>query len=447
VTNTGGYSEILLGTAPIYWLFRFLTLESDTSFQLWLMSISLLNYTVAFLFLRRLFRFDALPSAMGGFIFAFASVRVCQMGHEQLFPQFWTVLTVWAVFESLKDARYLYSAFACLVLQFYSGFYLGWFLAFGIYITTVYCLIHPTFRSATVQFLFGQYKKLILCTILSLLALSPMAYHYFLASQVVGPRSFGEVEAYAPHLESWFYLGKFSWLYRWEQQLKPFARLGAPHEQRLGLGIVTLGIVVYSLIRERKKKAFHLFLFVSLCIILLATRFSQEQSQLWYYVGYKGFPGGISIRTLSRIAIILLIPAAVAIAAFFQKYRGRWAILLIVLVLLEQGQSLEYFDKAKNRSVIDMAAEQIPLNCRSFYFVAQGSNQPDFYIQEIAMWASMKRGVPTINGYSGSMPPGWNFPATWENPLNGWLIRNNLTPSDVCVVHGMPEALPTLIYP
>src|SRR5690554_5381154 len=68
--NVIAYSDNHLGTAPIYSFFRFLGFELYTSYQLWFVVVSALNYLTAFSFLKYVFK-NNYSAVLGAFIFAF----------------------------------------------------------------------------------------------------------------------------------------------------------------------------------------------------------------------------------------------------------------------------------------------------------------------------------------------------------------------------------------
>ena len=80
--NTAAYSDILLGVAPFYWLWRGLGAAPDTAFQLWVMTIASVNYAVAVVCCRRLLHVGWTAAAFGGFVFAYGSTRVAQLVHR-----------------------------------------------------------------------------------------------------------------------------------------------------------------------------------------------------------------------------------------------------------------------------------------------------------------------------------------------------------------------------
>ncbi len=54
--NVSAYSDILFGVVPIYWFFRAMQFLPDTSVQLWMITVALMNFFAAFYFLKKQFR-------------------------------------------------------------------------------------------------------------------------------------------------------------------------------------------------------------------------------------------------------------------------------------------------------------------------------------------------------------------------------------------------------
>ncbi len=135
-----------------------------------------------------------------------------------------------------------------------------------------------------------------------------------------------------------------------------------------------------------------------------------SQDSLWLGL-FDKIPGGIGIRAVGRIVLLLLIPAALGLAVLVQFLEQKqwigaaWAIVLVCA--LEQGITTESFDVVENQARIASVAQQIDRKREAFYY-RPGENR-DWNIYHLdAMWASLATGVPTINGYSGYNPPGWD---------------------------------------
>jgi len=97
--NTLAYSDILFSAAPFYWFWRILGMEPDTSFQLWTIALVSLDFLLMFFTLKSGACFSSFASVIGAYIFAFANIRVAQIGHPQLLPQFYSVLSVYTLFK------------------------------------------------------------------------------------------------------------------------------------------------------------------------------------------------------------------------------------------------------------------------------------------------------------------------------------------------------------
>ena len=75
---------------------------------------------------------------------------------------------------------------------------------------------------------------------------------------------------------------------------------------------------------------------------------------------------------------------------------------------MEQASLLPSYDKADARGRITSIAASLPSHSSTFYFT--GSNPLENNQLHIdAMWASLQTGVPTLNGYSGNTPNGWDL--------------------------------------
>src|SRR5690348_5474078 len=131
--NVLAYSEILVGTAPLYWLFRGLGFFPDTSYQLWTLGLLTLNFFVCGLVFRQI-GFSLFAAIAASYLFAFSNMRVAWIGDTQLVPQFFTLCAILALFKLFRQESRMWGTrlwilvfAAAMVLQFYSGFYLGWF--------------------------------------------------------------------------------------------------------------------------------------------------------------------------------------------------------------------------------------------------------------------------------------------------------------------------------
>ncbi len=426
-TNTAAYSDILLGAAPPYWVFRLVGLPPDTAFQLWMLSMGILNFSVAFWVMRRELGLTAIASAGGAYLFAFAALRGNQMSHQQLLPQFLSML---AVFCLLRIFRYQRSAegaspwrargliallAASVVLQLYAGFYLGYFLCLGLSTWFGIALLFREGRSVIGGVVRRHAVTIVLSLVISLVPLTWMGYHYLEGQRHVGPRPWSEVRSMVPRTESWLDIGPGSWLYGWTRQYVSFSWVPVEGEHRLGLGLATLVITVIGLFRMSRGTWGLITLLTALVIGLVA--FSYLRTIVPWWVVFKIVPGASAVRAVTRIALLLLIAFSFGLAFFLDSIRNqKIALALLLLVCLEQGITTQSYGKYVVRSEVNRLASHIPAQAGSFYyapcFIRNGKarqwDQRSYKSQIDAIWAGLITRVPTVNGYSGNMPPEWS---------------------------------------
>jgi len=165
----------------------------------------------------------------------------------------------------------------------------------------------------------------------------------------------------------------------------------------------------------------------------------------WYYV-YQFFPGARGFRTVARYVTVLTLPMAIAFTfvmhlglqkiATQKRILVRVSLICAVFVLascglVEQFGRAAAFSKSAEMARLDKLAARLPDNCSSFYVVAAPVRRPVKYEYQIdAMLVSIMRGVPTLNGYSGHVPPGWSLREVeapdYEENVKQWIKLHNL---------------------
>jgi len=452
--NVAAYSDSMLGSAPLYWVWRGMGFEADTSFQLWALLLSTLNFGAAFWLLRRKAHLSPLASSSGAFLFAFAASRINQTMHHQLLPHFFSVIAVgalWTVFEGgpARRARGAIWVFAgACVLQIYAGVYLGWFLGLGLFIAGAWALSERDSRKVVVAALRQFAATWLAAAVTAAAALGWLGWHYAKAAQEVGgAAAWSEVDSMLPRAASWLHLGPYSWMYAWTTQLPVFQGFTMEHEQRLGVGWGTTAMVLFGLgwALWRRDRRGSLMALVLLSAAALSSRYAFEVSP-WKAV-YLFFPGAQAIRAQCRIAVALLLPASLGLGLcldWVAARKGRLAALALgAWSVLEQGETTPTYDKNKNRAAIaDLAQRVHPESCDAF--LASPVLGQDLYWKYAldAMWAQLESGIPTVNGYSRTHPPGWDFDEvniTYEGDeesvarrLAQWEAASGLRPERTC---------------
>jgi hypothetical protein len=472
--NTGAYTDVLLSAAPFYWCWRALGLLPDTAFQLWMLTVTSLNYLTAYLLLRRCLRLRSLAAAAGSFLFAFSSYRLGQIGHMQLHIHFYSVLSVYALYRlfeltppvgatakaplplrlSLLPARaWVGLFFAGVVCQLYASFYLGWFLGIALAAAAFWALLLPRCRERLLGVVRTYPLSLLLGSVLTALLLNDMARHYFQAARETGYRSHQEIVTYIPTLVSWVSQGKESWfspangLLAWGfGSQEPLAE----GETAIGCGLITSLAVLLGFAGRRRQPSTQFLLLVALTLVAATTGVTTLNWSPWPVL-YPWVPGAGAIRVIARVALPLLLPAAIGLGYFLQdSRRPAVALAVALLCVLEQAQTIGAFDKERHRRDVDQIARRVPPGCNAFFYAQSDSSEFFVKFQVDAMWAQLATNIPTVNAYLGKSPPGyesWAYqlytPASApaiEQGLRGWLQSHHVNSDAVPLIVRTAEA-------
>ncbi|HEV7705213.1 MAG TPA: hypothetical protein VGO46_13020 [Gemmatimonadaceae bacterium] len=480
--NTAAYSDVLLGVAPLYWIWRLFGIAPDTAFQLWMLTVATLNFASAYLLFARGFKCRPLGSSVGAMLLSFAAVRTAQVMHAQLLAHFYIVLAILALLEIFEPEPELRAGVtvvaprrvwvallaAAIVAQIYSSFYYGWYLCFALALAAAWATVLPATRRRFFITVRSNARALVASAIAAALLLAPLATHYLQAERQLGTRKFIVVETMLPRLQSWAYQGPSSWLYGWLASYPLFHNLPMEHEQRLGLGLATVICGVIGLWLGRRRRAVQLVVLVSLTMALVATEWPGGFTP-WRAV-YLLVPGAAALRAVARIGVALVVPASLGVAILVdavmrtrrvppsrtavllrRRDRQRRAALLLALVAIivaEQVQVPRSYDKNEGRARVARVASGIGADCGAFLYTTTGGDDDPWNYHADAMWASMERGIPTLNGYSGNQPPNWTFydirvstpflDSVVTDSVSRWASRWRIDPARICRVRTPP---------
>lgn len=184
-----------------------------------------------------------------------------------------------------------------------------------------------------------------------------------------------------------------------------------------GIGLLTSALVIAGLVLFRDRAVVRLWGLVSLSVMLLSYQWPGGYS-LWRFV-YACFPGATAIRAVSRLSVYLLLPASIVLASIVDRIGTRAASIAAIACMLAVGleqagtlQDVKDYSKAQLRARIAMVANAVRPECAAFLFswgqllFEQPLPRPPA-VHILGMWAELATGVPTLNGYSGSIPPQW----------------------------------------
>lgn len=454
--DTGPYSEMLLGAVPIYTPLRLIGLEADSALQVFTALVLGLNFAAAYLLFSAGYGFGVAGSSAGAYLFAFSAYRAVHIGHHLLLAQFYGAIALLALARGLRahsEGREtavtgwvaLFSV--AVVGQVYAGIHLGWFLLLCLGIALPVALVLPASRPLVGSFLKTRWRVLSICAFVSAIAVAPLIAHHMLAMRETGGRSYALVADFLPPLKAWVNPGAFSWVYsswlgRWD------VVRGLPYfwEKALFPGVVTGVLVAWGISRTWSRPAVRIGALTGVVLVLLATSWPGGHS-LWRLV-YDFVPGAKGMRAVGRLSLLLLVPMSAAIAAavdeLLSRRRAYPAIACLLLFAgLEQVQVLPSYDRRPVRDRVAAVKAAIPTSCKAFFYAPIQSRTAHWVTQLDGMWASLEAGIPTANGYSSNLPPGWDPLMAHELAEPGetrvrrnvadWERRNGLPPGTICV--------------
>jgi hypothetical protein len=271
---------------------------------------------------------------------------------------------------------------------------------------------------------------------------APLALRYREALVQVGGRSYAGIASLLPWPQSWFYPGA-SWLWGWTTEFPIFRELPSG-EHVMGFGLLTILVGLAGLwLRRRDPIAQWLVIIVGL-IVILSTVVAGHS--LWRLV-HQVVPGANAIRAVTRIWLVCVLPLALAVAAVIGRLERRGyacaALLLGALCVGEQLYPKGGYDKVQVRAEVARIARAIPPTARAF-FVSVSRAEWEVRPHYDAMWAALEANLPTINGYLGNYPRGYDLITVAqtrieleeaERRLRTWCEKNGLSPAEVAWVH------------
>ncbi len=449
------YSDIMAGFVWFYAPFRFVGIPEVPSFALWMMTACLLTFGVCWQLFRRGLELPPAGSAIGAFLFTFGVPRAAQLGHQQLLPGLYVLAAVSGVVmlgrcASAGDLRFRVIVPATLlacggcVLQMYSAFYPLWFTLFGLLVLALVGMLGGSTRQDLISLLRSRWLWVVAG--MAVIAMLPALRLYLGGLDVMGARREDAVESMLPRLRSWIFLGEGHVLYgRIYQNVPWLADLPMSHEHRLGVGPVTTVLALAGLWRLRGKPWGRALLITSL-VIFAATLFLYPGFHPWFAIS-GWIPGASALRAVARVGLLLLLPLSIGVAWQVSSLKtNAWKVVVILVVLAEQWVVVPTYDaRGRFDRVREMAAE-VKRDADAFYLVRQTGRRhergSEYRDQIDAMWVSILSGVPTVNGYSGLIPPGWeslyfNFirgekdVERLDRSLEGWALANGADPAEI----------------
>jgi hypothetical protein len=425
--NALALTDTMLGATILYSPFRWMGASPLHAFQLWLVCCALFGYGAVYRLARHL-GLASLGASVAAFVVTFGMPRVTAAHHPQLaffLPIPMLLLAgISAVRTPSPRYRVLATLAAALTLawQFWSVPYLGFFLLLALVIAGVSFLFLSDLRRALLTEIRrrpGTYALLALgAGGLFLLCMAPLVRATLFHGSLL-QRPWAEVATYLPTPTALIFPHGGSLIYGWaHDRLVPFITNTGENQLFAGLVILFTPFASFLLLRRgaltpmpRALGVVLLAVWATLTLIMLGDRSGHS---LWWFVHL--LPGGSGIRAVGRLGFITLFCSALMLGQILtwleQRSRGRWVFVLAAFVVLEGAVDNRYqFSIASHQQRVTALKQDLEAlgNCNAFVYSWPKDDFKAYAIQLDAMWASHETGIPTVNGWAGANPAGWNF--------------------------------------
>lgn len=437
------YSDNLLGSLPIYSIFRLIGFDYIDSFQLLILSANFLNFFLTYIFLIKQGS-RSVSSSTGAYIFTFCIGLVSLYNHPQYALRF--AIPIFILFVLLylktKNTRHLIFASLTLVYQFYLNIYLGYFL---FVCGAIFFLCDLIINRKSIEFL-KIYISDGLKMLPILILLFPLFYHYLHRNIVTG--YYTDYEFYMqtlPRISSYFKAFEGSLVWTFLNSTPVYSKYPWLHNLFPGLLVIT-SMFVGLILLPTKNKTLKVVIFTLIVIFSFTTYY--EGHTLYGYV--MKIPGIKSARVVSRIVLLILFFSgwllALELDLIFEKLntsRNLISILLIACVVLDNSINTNMIKKftktdcAERVSILEKKHNTLnsAMGSKIVAFTNFDTiNSHHYHID--AMLCALKLGAKTVNGYSSTCHA--KFGRFWRQPneteLNYWLDSMNFSKDSVFVI-------------
>jgi hypothetical protein len=447
-----GFTDAFLLNQIFYAPLRAMGVEQLLAIQLMWMTLSVIGGAAFALLLHRFFLVRIWLAILSAAIFAFGHALYMKIIHSQhLAIHFLPIVGLLALSALLRErpptktAMFAFAAGLLFGMVFTTGFYMPWFFTF--FLLLAFPIFAFCYWTKIVEYWRPHRRRLIVASVAAVVgfgigaALLLSIYGPAIATlrglstnqYLVTAATFRDIINVSDGNLLWGALLRAT-------HLIPLERLQMTevHLAVTPLLVLTTITGTVLLLRDRQRTDYGrmaaalcvaiLFGYVMLYVLTISFR---GTTSLFLLVVQKIVPGAIAIRVGFRSQVVSAMFITLAFAVMAEAYLRRaerrdpahisaggvrtLAIFLVGGVLaLEQVdlRSLSFADREREVAIV-ASAPSPPASCRAFAIYNDGSRK----LQAIhidAMRLAQRFGIPTLNGYSGGNPPGWDFGNVWE---------------------------------
>ncbi|MBL1278670.1 MAG: hypothetical protein COA33_000220 [Fluviicola sp.] len=444
--NTIAISDNMLGTMPIYSLFRSFGISVETSYQLWWIVICSLNFWSAFFVVKKWFnRWDI--AIIVAWVFAFTIFNMGQLNYMQMMIRFMVPIAFYAATKMIetKEMKYFILYSFALIFQFYSVIYTGLFLLyFSVFYIFIFAIVKKEYFFFTYLFRKKNLLKTALTITLSVILMLLIIVPYLNIAEIIGYKTYPEVQAMLPTWKSYLFPNEttYSWTYL-NRNFQP-SDIYWLHYNFMGilhlLTLVSLPFLwVYWKIKKIRPSRLIIALSITVFIIFLFYFKFDNGFSLYEFV-FK-LPGMNSIRVMNRFIHVTIFMLLILFALFLLKIPKKWTPFIFLLAVFDNSFTTENLIRQDKLVVESRRVETIQLvkNNRSksdLSFAIINPNEPPFMTHIDAMFTALELKFPTLNGYSSHGPVNHSVFFQQDNMegLEKWLDYNTIKKEDVLIL-------------
>lgn len=421
------FSDNHFGSILPYATFRILGATREVAFDGWFITGYVLNFFASVYTARRL-GFGYAAAGAAAFAFTYALPALAQDGHAQLTYRFATPLAYMFLLGGLALPRAKNVALFLFFFawQFYCSIYLGIFLGFLTAATILAYKVRPhsggLIRAVLRDFFSKGPGKRVSILALGLASLCSIAWLLYMYKSGSAPyhlgRSWDEISSMLPRLGSYLLSDRSpvsAWIGSWVS--------GIPmrHEHQMFPGIAVIVLALCGLLaglQSARWREMTILVTLALLAVILTTL---NVSGYSLYALVTKIPGVGAIRAVSRIILIMLLPLSLLVALGVHELETKLsgqrlfhALILVVLLpaalIFEVSRfsvSAQSSDTWRTRVMTTLSLLSGPIQKDSILFVRSRNGEPFFLAELDGMIVAQDKGIPTLNGYSGSVTPGY----------------------------------------
>jgi hypothetical protein len=451
-----GFSDGLFLIGVLRSFLGIVFLNSYMALMVSLLALSFVGFFSMYILMASRLRVTQFLSAACAMYFVSFNGLVNISGHPQMLT-IWmipvVILFMWPDERKTYKYPFMFGTSAGLVLAsiFLTSFYVAWFFVVVCLISLVFFVFYPGLTVSS-KITFGKEvaftRRFLAFTISFLIGMIPFLFLYFPLIRNGQGRSYDEILSFALLPRDFFNIGPNNLVWSefvTEFNIVPMDRLYNLEINNVMTPTLLICALVFSIFALKDSKIPFSLALIAVLVQLLTVKFGDLS--MWRLIWE--IPGASGIRAIGRIALFSSSLAMVSVALSVNELISRprhnsisfktIVISLVVMVILFEQINVKrsYLIDVAKESTFENSFSPPSLDCEAF--AVTGTNDNAWYLYQLdAMRLAMVFNIPTVNGYSGLQPEGWNLfqpqSPDYEMYLSDWKALMGYQ-EEVCIVN------------